>query len=601
MSLSAAIDHHPTSKKVRYWPQWSKLKVKVFPFLSWLPGVNRETLRADLVAGFTGAAVVLPQGVAFATIAGLPPAYGLYAAMVPAVVAALWGSSKHLVSGPTTAISIVVFSSLSPLAEPGSVEFVKLALTLTFLAGVFQLVMGIAKMGTLVNFISHTVVIGFTAGAAILIASSQIKHFFGVDISRGASFYETMHEFLLHLGSIDWSVASVGFITLAAGIVSRRVVPKFPYMITAMVAGGVAAFGINAVSSDAVKTVGVLAAGLPPLSAPDLSPSTIKVIAGSAFAIAILALTEAVSIGRAVAVRSGQRIDGNQEFIGQGLSNLAGSFFSGYASSGSFNRSGLNYEAGAKTPLAAVSAAGFLVLILLVVAPFAAYLPIPAMAAILFLVAWGLIDFKHIHSILRTSKSESAILVTTFLATLFVELEFAIYIGILMSLMFYLRRTACPVIHSLVPDEADPKRRLVPNHHNVRECSRLKVVGINGPVFFGAINHVEGTLRGFSERHPEQNHILINAKGISFIDIAAAEMLVNEAKRLRALGGGLYFYGLNHEVIKLLNAGGYAEEIGEKNIFASKADAIAVIHKKLGTSATCSKEGKPVFIECQFA
>lgn len=601
MSSLATVEQQPEATFIQMArASWLKTRTKIFPFLTWVPEVNRNTLRADLVAGFTGAAVVLPQGVAFATIAGLPPAYGLYAAMVPAVVAALWGSSKHLVSGPTTAISIVVFSALSPLAEPGSMEFVTLALTLTFVAGVFQLVMGLAKMGALVNFISHTVVIGFTAGAAILIASSQIKHFFGVDIPRGASFYETMHDFFLHLGSINWDVAGVGFATLFAGILSKRVFSKFPYMISAMTTGGVVAFGINVLSGgDAVKTVGVLAAGLPPLSVPDLSPETIKVIAGSAFAIAVLALTEAVSIGRAVAVRSGQRIDGNQEFVGQGLSNIAGSFFSGYASSGSFNRSGVNYEAGAQTPLAAVSAAVFLVLILLVVAPLAAYLPIPAMAAILFLVAWGLIDWKHIRSIIRTSKSETAILATTFFATLFVELEFAIYIGILMSLMFYLRRTAYPAIHSLVPDASDQKRRLVPNHHGAVECARMKVVGINGPIFFGAVNHVEGVLRRFTDAISGQRYILLNAKGVSFVDIAGAEMLVSEAKRLKALGGGLYLYGVNREVMEMFEKGGYIDDIGEGHFFASKADAIRRIHEVMGRSQCRIGEGSPVFLECQ--
>jgi len=570
---------------------------RMLPFISWVPEINRKTFRADIIAGFIGAAVVLPQGVAFATIAGLPPEYGLYAAMVPAIVAALWGSSKHLVSGPTTAISIVVFSVLSPLAEPGSAEFVTLALTLTFVAGLFQLVMGLAKLGSLVNFISHTVVIGFTAGAAILIASSQIKHFFGIAIPRGASFYETIHEFFLQLGVIDWNVAVVGFGTLFFGILSKWLYPKFPYMISAMVAGGVIAYGINTTyGSGAVQTIGVLTVGLPPFSMPDVSLETIKIIIGSAFAISVLALTEAVSIGRAIAVRSGQQISGNQEFIGQGLSNIAGSFFSGYASSGSFNRSGVNYEAGAQTPLAAVFAAVFLVLILLLVAPFAAYLPIPTMAAILFLIAWGLIDFKHSCSILRASKSESVVLIITFLATLFVELEFAIYIGILSSLLLYLRRTAHPEMYSLIPDISDQKRRLIQNNYSAPECPHMKIVEINGPVFFGASNYIEGVLRQYTNINPQQCHMLINAKSISFIDIAGAEMFASEAKRLQALGGGLYFYGVSNETINLFEKGGYLEVIGSDHFFVSKTEAISRIHEKIGLA---HYHEKPVFIECE--
>src|SRR5512134_2998096 len=204
---------------------------RALPFLRWWPSVTGTTVRADLVAGLTGAIIVLPQGVAFATIAGLPPEYGLYSAMVPAVIAAVFGSSWHLVSGPTTAISIVVFSVVSPLAEPGSAEFVSLALTLAFLVGAIQLAMGLARMGALVNFISHTVVIGFTAGAAILIASSQLKHFLGLSIPRGATFYRTVEAVIAQAREINPYVTSVGVITLLAGVLFRKLLPRFPYMI----------------------------------------------------------------------------------------------------------------------------------------------------------------------------------------------------------------------------------------------------------------------------------------------------------------------------------------------------------------------------------
>ncbi|MBL8480104.1 MAG: sodium-independent anion transporter, partial [Sterolibacteriaceae bacterium] len=335
------------------------------------------------MAGLTGALIVLPQGVAFATIAGLPPEYGLYAAMMPAIVAALFGSSWHLVSGPTTAISIAIYGAIHHLAEPGTPQYVGLILTLTLQVGIFQLALGMARMGALVNFISHTVVIGFTTGAAVLIAASQIRAFFGVEIARGLPFYEVLHQFAIQIDRINPWVASVGVATLAAGILARRYWKKFPYMIAAMLVGSVVAYVLNTVIGQAatgIKTVGALPAGLPPLSLPDFSFAALKKTFGPALVITLLALTEAVSIARAIAVRSEQRIDGNREFIGQGLSNIAGAFFSGYASSGSFNRSGVNYEAGARTPLATVFASVFLVLILLAVAPLAAYLPNAAMA-----------------------------------------------------------------------------------------------------------------------------------------------------------------------------------------------------------------------------
>src|SRR5215210_3612386 len=212
---------------------------RLLPFMQWAPRVNRVTLRSDAIAGLVGAAIVLPQGVAFATIAGMPPEYGLYAAIVPAIVAALFGSSWHLVSGPTTAISIVIYSTMSTLAEPGTQVYIELVLLATFLTGVFQLAMGLGRLGVLVNFISHTVVVGFTAGAGLLIAGTQIQHFFGIPMERGMSFAESIYAFFTRLDTGKWHVAAVGVVTLVVGIVVRLRYPKFPYMIAAMIAGSV--------------------------------------------------------------------------------------------------------------------------------------------------------------------------------------------------------------------------------------------------------------------------------------------------------------------------------------------------------------------------
>ncbi|MFZ2162727.1 MAG: SulP family inorganic anion transporter [Sideroxyarcus sp.] len=573
---------------------------KVFPFLRWWPMLDKQTTRADLIAGLTGAIIVLPQGVAFATIAGLPPEYGLYAAMVPAIIGALFGSSWHLVSGPTTAISIVVFATVSPLAEPGSAEFISLVLTLTFLTGVFQLIMGLARMGVLVNFISHTVVIGFTAGAAVLIAASQIKNFFGINIPRGSHFYEIIHQLALQVGDINPYVVSVALVTLVTGILVKKFWPWIPYMIAAMLVGSFFALGLNGYFGNDVThimTVGALPAHLPPFSMPDLSLEMIAKMAPSALAVTMLALTEAVSIARAVAVRSEQRIDGNQEFVGQGLSNIFGSLFSGYASSGSFNRSGLNYAAGARTPLAAVFSAIFLAATLLLVAPLAAYLPIPAMAAILFLVAWGLIDFHHIHSIYHTSRAETAVLVTTLLSTLFVELEFAIYVGVMLSLMLYLARTSQPSVVPVVPS-AEEGAYHFEDAKGHTECPQFSMVRINGSIFFGAVDHVQRSLLQIDEINPQQKNVLIVGSGINFVDVAGAEMLAQEAKRRRKMGGGLYFYRLKEPVYNFLKQGHYLKDIGMDHIFPAKSNVIQAIHNTLDPEI-CRNCKAGIFKECR--
>jgi SulP family sulfate permease len=593
-NLSTTILNPFPQKPGHYW------LLKLFPFLSWWPRVNRKTLRADTIAGLTGAIIVLPQGVAFATIAGLPPEYGLYAAMVPAVIAALFGSSWHLVSGPTTAISIVIYSTMSGIAEPGTQEYIHLVLMLTFLTGVFQLAMGLARMGTLVNFISHTVVVGFTAGAGLLIAGTQIQHFFGLQMPRGISFAETIQQFLTHIPDIDLYVTSVSVVTLLSGIFFRRRYPRFPYMIAAMVTGSVYAFILTKVpgltAAQHITTVNALTGVLPGFSVPDFSLESLRKTASIAVAITMLALTEAVSIARAIAVRSEQRIDGNQEFIGQGLSNLVGSFFSAYASSGSFNRSGLNHAAGAQTPLASVFSALFLVCIVLLVAPLARYLPIPAMAGILFMIAYGLIDFSHIRSILRTSRSESVILGATLLATLFVQLEFAIYAGVLLSLMLYLKRTSHPLILDVKPDPA-PESYHYTADSGLPDCPQLKMVRINGSVFFGAVDHVQHALQDIGSPAGTQKHVLIVASGINFIDVAGAEMFAQEARRRRRSGGGLYFYRLKDEVRRLLKRGNYLHEIGEENVFPVKFRAVSAIYSKLDP-AICRDCKVRIFREC---
>jgi sulfate permease, SulP family len=571
---------------------------RLLPFLVWWPQVRRDTLRDDLLAGFTGALIVLPQGVAFATIAGLPPQYGLYAAMVPAIVAALFGSSWHLVSGPTTAISIALFAAIHNLAEPGTPEYVGLALTLTLQVGIFQLALGVARMGAVVNFISHTVVIGFTSGAAVLIAASQIRSFFGIDIPRGVPFYEILHQLFVQLDHINPWVAGVGVATLAAGILTKRYWKKFPYMIAAMLVGGIVAYVLNTLigqSETGIKTVGALPAGLPPISLPDFSFDALKKTFGPALVITMLALTEAVSIARAIAVRSEQRINGNQEFIGQGLSNIVGSFFSGYASSGSFNRSGVNYEAGARTPLATIFASIFLVIILLVVAPLAAYLPNAAMAGILFLVAWGLIDFHHISSIWKTSKSESAILWVTIFGTL-MNLEAGIVSGVLLSLLLYLYRTSRPTIEPLVP-VVDARGYHFVDARGKPECPQLRIVRINGSAYFGAVDHIQNALQQIDVDNPRQKSVLIVSLSMNFIDVAGAEMFAQEARRRRRQGGGLYFYRMKDAAYQLLKQGNYVHEIGEGAFFPVKTNPTDAVYWTLDPNI-CRNCKVRIFANC---
>ena len=571
-----------------------------FPFLRWYPQITRTTLQADLVAGIVGAIVILPQGVAFATIAGMPPQYGLYAGMIPAIIAALFGSSWHLVSGPTTAASVVLFSVLSPLAEPGSASYVQLALTLTLMVGVFQLMMGFARMGAVINMISHSVIVGFTAGAALLIVVSQLKNFFGIDIDRGGRAYTVVWNLITNLDATNWYAVIVALVTLVSAIISKWKIPKIPYMLVALTVGSIVGWLINTFSGQdhqVISTVASVSATLPPLSAPLFDFDTLSTLAPAAVAITLLVLTEAVSISRSISLKSGQNIDASQEFIGQGLSNIVGSFFSSYVATGSFNRSAMNYAAGAKTPVAAIIAGGLLLVLVVLIAPLIGYLPHAVMAGLLFVVGWGLIDFYHIGKILKTSRADSAVLAITFISTLTIGLEFAIVFGIVMGLFLFLMNSMRPNIYSRIPGQTSKGRKFVTPANN-EECLQLKIVRIDGSIYFGSLYYIKKILNIFHKREPEQNSLLILSQSVNQVDISGAEFLSEEAQHRRDQGGKLYFYKVKDRFKELLRRGGYLEDIGEHNFFETKKEALSTIVSELDQSI-CARCDRRIFEECK--
>ena len=576
----------------------SRLALRLFPALGWRKRITTATARADLIAGIVGALIVLPQGVAFATLAGVPPEYGLYGAMLPAVVGALWGSSRHLVSGPTNATSLMVFASLSALAVPFSPDYIRLVLTVNLMIGLIKLALGVARLGALVNFISITVVVGFTAGAGLLIIGAQLRNFFGLSIAQDPSFAGSLAAFWSHVRDIDSWATLVGAVSLAAIVIGRRWLPRVPPLLTGLVVGSIFAFLLAHQGVAHVATVGALPSAIPSGSMPDFSAATWRTLAPIALALTVIGLTEAISSARAVAAKTGQRIDGNQEFIGQGLANIVGAFTSSYPTSGSFNRTGANYEAGAKTQLAAIFSAGFLLLVLLFVAPLGAYLPLPTMAALLFVVAFGLIDFARIRDIIRTGRSEMLILVVTFLATLLLQLEFAILVGVLCSLLMYLNRTTHPAIHAVAPDPTSPLRRFTPVSHGRAECPQLALERVDGSLFFGAVDHVHEELASVRSARPERRNLLLIASGVNFIDVAGAELLVNEAKAQRDHGGTLYLCNLKPACTELLESGGFVAKIGPENVFPNKDAAIRAIYARLDPEI-CRICQARIFVECQ--
>lgn len=568
---------------------------RFLPFLSWLTQMTPATLRADLMAGLTGAIIVLPQGVAYAFIAGLPPEYGLYTAIVTPIIAALFGSSHHLISGPTAAISIVVMSVVSSLGATPGEAFIATTMLLTLLAGLIQLGLGLLRLGTLVNFISHTVVIGFTAGAAVLIGTSQIKHILGVSIQSGLHFYEQLIELFTVFGTTNPYSLGIALVTLVSAILIRRLWRKAPYMLLAMLIGSVVCLLVDG-AAHGVKLVGALPGTLPPFALPEIDANSVSRMLSGAFAVALLGLIEAVSIARSIALRSGQRIDGNQEFIGQGLSNIVGSLFSCYAGSGSFTRSGANYDAGAVTPLAAIFAAILLVFILLLVPGMTAYLPMPAMGGIVLLIAWNLIDFEHLMGLAKAHRNEAITLIVTLAATLLAELEFAIYIGVFLSLAFYLRRTSRPKLTLIAPLERANGRYLRNvGRYSIAQCPQIQIIRIDGSLFFGALEHLQDQMQQALAQG--QGDLLLVAKGVNHIDLAGAQMLETEIRRLERAGRKVLISSLKGYVRDELHKMGQLEKIGPQHFVETTGEALELM---LGSvdQTVCASCSKRVFGEC---
>jgi SulP family sulfate permease len=410
------------------------------PFNKWLPEYkNPGVIRADVLAGLTGAIVVLPQGIAFALLAGMPPQYGLYAAMVPCLIAALFGSSRLMVTGPANAISLTTMALITPLAIVESSQYVTYVLTLSFLVGALQLTLGISKAGKWVEKIPHSVIVGFTAGAAILIINSQLGTLLGVSVPRGKSVAETITTVTNALIHNQWQIAAPALVLLT--LITIRIWKPLnryvPAMLVAVIFGSVAALIMESSfpSIEAFKKVQEIPGAFPPISTPDLSIETLQKLFSAALIMTLLASTEAMAIARAIALKTKDNFNANQEFIGQGLANVCGSFFSAYPASGSFNRTGVNLASGAKTPLAAMCAAIFLVILLAFVSSLAKYIPYVVIASLLLVVAWNLIDLKQIRHEIHLGPSAWIPMLITGIGTITIPLEWAILGGILTSVV----------------------------------------------------------------------------------------------------------------------------------------------------------------------
>lgn len=543
---------------------------RLFPFLAWWPLLNREVFRADLMAGITAGVLILPQAIALATVAGLPVEYGLYTAIFPVIVTAFWGSSRHSLSGPNTALAVVTAATIAPFANLGTAEYVQYAITLTFMVGAVQLAFGLLRMGVLFVYFSHTVMVALITSVGIIIVVQQIGPFLGLLMNSRETLDETLLQAFYLAPMINPYALAVGSVTLATGLLVRRWRPRWPHYIVAVAAGMACAqllallFGTATANID---MVGQMTLDSLPLSLPDFSPHGFAEFSTTAYpaalSMAVLGLMQSAVIARSLAVKSGQSdVDINQETLGQGLSNLVGSFFSCFTSCGSFNRSAANLAAGARTPLAGLISALVLGGLVFFAAPLIQYLPIPVMAAVLFLVGASLVKPGEIWPLLATPSDKRWVFALVVGVSLVEGVSTGLLLGVLLSVVVHLRGASRPDVELLVGEE---KRVYLEAGMAPGEST---VVMISGELFFGSSQAVSRALSCLRGRDGGRAHLIVVGDYIQDIDSTVAEMLVQEA-RSRANAGFLTRLRLRANVMERSRGGDILRKgLGEEGLIA---------------------------------
>jgi SulP family sulfate permease len=571
----------------------------------WVAEVDAATLRADLMAGLLGALLVLPQGIAFATLAGLPPQYGLYSAVLPGLVAALAGSSRHVMSGPTNANSLALMAMLAPLAATGSAQYIELALLVTLMVGAIQLAVGALRLGRLADFISPAALLGFTGGAAVLIGIYALRDATEAGIPAGIGAARTVVQTFTALPRAHIGALAVAALALGGAWGVRRLWPRAPHMLIGLVLASALGVWLQTQQGTSLQVVGVLPSPWPSWHVPGLGELGDNVSIGllfeKALALAVIALGQSLSIAKLLADRSGQRLDVNREFVGQGLSNVAGGLFSCYLSCGSLNRSLPNLQAGARTPLAAVAASLWLLLLVALMSDALALIPRAAIAGLLLLVAVSLVDVSAWRRLLRMDRGEFGVAAATLVAVLTLRIETAILLGTGLSLVIYLYRSARPAMRLMGFDRSGLERRFVVRADNqgaLPACPQLHLLRMEGSIWFGAAAFVGEQLHALRSAPDAQKYLLVMAKSMNFIDPAGAEVWETELRERRAMGGDLHFHRPRPQVLALWKRSGFVDRLGPGHIHPDKRSAIAAIYRQLDARrcATCTAR---IFWECQ--
>ncbi len=563
---------------------------RLFPFLSWVSEIAKPSvLRADLVAGITVALILIPQSMAYAQLAGLPPYYGLYASFLPGIVAALFGSSRQLSTGPVAVVSLMTATALEPIARFSPDNYLIYAVILALIVGGFQVSLGLLRLGALVSFVSHPVVIGFTNAAAIIIATSQIGKLVGVTVERTAHHYETVYNTIVAaIAEIHWPTAMLGLLSFVILLAFKRYLPRYPAVLVAVIITTVISYYMGYSDMLPGAIVGDIPAGLPGFDLPSVDWSEIVRLMPVAITIALVGFMEAISVAKTMAAQTRQRLDANQELIGQGLANLTSGFFQGSAVSGSFSRSAVNLSAGAITGWSTIITGLLVGITLFALTPLFYHLPQSTLAAVIMVAVANLIHLQPFIKTWKSHKHDGIVAASTFLATLILapHLHYGIILGIIMSLMLYLYRTMQPRV-LILSRHTDGTLRDA-ELFNLDVCPNISILRFDGSLYFANTVFFEERILERVASKPDLKFVVLDGEGINEIDATGIDALATVNESLAKSGVELLIARAKRQLRQPLDRTGLTEEIGADRIFRIRNQAIMYAWSKIDS---CQREG----------
>lgn len=549
---------------------------RMVPALGWLRGYRRADLAGDLTAGLTTGVMLVPQAMAYAMLAGLPPSVGLYASTLPLIVYALVGSSRHLAVGPVAIVSLLVISSVSQLAQPGTPEFAGYAALLALLVGALQFLLGVLRLGFLANFVSHAVITGFTSAAAIVILLSQVKHLLGVKIESGESTLHLIAQLASHASQANPVTLALGLGAVLVSALLKARAPRFPAAMLVVISGTLAAWGLS-LADRGVALVGDVPAGLPHLGIPTLDLSAATQLLPAALTILFVGFMESIAVAEMIAARERYKVEPNQELAGLGLANLAAGIVAGYPVTGGFSRTAVNYQAGARTGLASLITAVTVILTLLLLTPLFRYLPQAILAAVVIIAVVGLADIPGIRHLFRVKPGDGLAALVTFAVTLGVNVEAGIISGVMLSLLQFVWRSSHPHIAELGYVEREGaylNTRRFPEAHLYPEAILLRV---DASLYFANMGFVEDRLRRCLVDRPEVKWVVLDLSGVNDIDASAIHALEALMESHRERGITFVFAGMKGPVRDVVSRAGWDQEQGGWRTCHSLADALSGI------------------------